>query len=76
MNNKNANELLNKIDKNYEQMSKGQKLLADYILKNYDKAVFLTAAKTWGKWWGSVSLLLSDLQRSWGIKGIRDFRKH
>ena len=45
MNNKNANELLNKIDKNYEQMSKGQKLLADYILKNYDKAVFLTAAK-------------------------------
>ena len=26
MNNKNANELLNKIDKNYEQMSKGQKL--------------------------------------------------
>jgi len=45
VNNKNANELLNKIDKNYEQMSKGQKLLADYILKNYDKAVFLTAAK-------------------------------
>ena len=37
--------MLNKIDKNYEQMSKGQKLLADYILKNYDKAVFLTAAK-------------------------------
>lgn len=75
MNNKNANELLNKIDKNYEQMSKGQKLLADYILKNYDKAVFLTAAKL-GKVVGSVSLLLSDLQRSWGIKGIRDFRKH
>ena len=25
MNNKNANELLNKIDKNYEQMSKGTK---------------------------------------------------
>ncbi len=47
MNNKNTNKLLNKIDKNYEQMSKGQKLLADYILKNYDKAVFLTAAKTW-----------------------------
>ena len=45
MNNKNTNKLLNKIDKNYEQMSKGQKLLADYILKNYDKAVFLTAAK-------------------------------
>ena len=74
MNNKNANELLNKIDKNYEQMSKGQKLLADYILKNYDKAVFLTAAKL-GKVVG-VSLLLLDLQRSWGIKGIRDFRKH
>ena len=46
MNNKNTNKLLNKIDKNYEQMSKGQKLLADYILKNYDKAVFL-CCKTW-----------------------------
>lgn len=75
MNNKNANELLNKIDKNYEQMSKGQKLLADYILKIMTKQYFLPQQNL-GKWWGSVSLLLSDLQRSWGIKGIRDFRKH
>lgn len=41
----NTNDLLNRINKNYSKMSKGQKLLATYITDNYDKAVFLTAAK-------------------------------
>ena len=39
------NELLRKIDQGYLKFSKGQKKLADYIRKNYDKAAFLTAAK-------------------------------
>ncbi len=38
-------DLLTKINNNYSHFSKGQKLLANYILNNYEKAVFLTAAK-------------------------------
>ena len=41
----NTNDLLNRINNHYSSMSKGQKLLATYITDNYDKAVFLTAAK-------------------------------
>ena len=41
----NTNELTNRINQAYSSMSKGQKLLATYITDNYDKAVFLTAAK-------------------------------
>ena len=39
------NELLQKIDDGYARFSKGQKKLADYIRRDYDKAAFLTAAK-------------------------------
>lgn len=39
------NELLQKIDDGYAKFSKGQKKLADYIRRDYDKAAFLTAAK-------------------------------
>lgn len=39
------NHLLGKIDKNMNTFSKGQKLIAEYIQENYDKAAFMTAAK-------------------------------
>ena len=74
MNDKNANELLNKIDKNYEQMSKGQKLLADYILKNYDKAVFLTAAKL-GKVVGVSESTVVRFATQLGYQGYPGFQK-
>lgn len=74
MKNKNANELLNKIDKNYEQMSKGQKLLADYILKNYDKAVFLTAAKL-GKVVGVSESTVVRFATQLGYHGYPGFQK-
>ncbi|MCF0131117.1 MAG: MurR/RpiR family transcriptional regulator [Pseudobutyrivibrio sp.] len=38
-------DLTSRINEMYGKMSKGQKLLANYITDNYDKAVFLTAAK-------------------------------
>ncbi|MEG2520091.1 MAG: MurR/RpiR family transcriptional regulator [Christensenellaceae bacterium] len=38
------NNVMDKIDQEYCKMSKGQKLIAAYILKNYDKAAFMTAA--------------------------------
>lgn len=45
----NSNELNNRMNARYSSMSKGQKKLANYITDNYDKAVFLTAGRNWGK---------------------------
>ncbi|MGI6006901.1 MAG: MurR/RpiR family transcriptional regulator [Ruminococcus sp.] len=41
--------LLSRINQQYSKLSKGQKRLASYITDNYDKAVFLTAAKLGNK---------------------------
>ena len=38
-------ELMKLIQIKFPRLSKGQKLIADFILKNYDKAAFMTAAK-------------------------------
>lgn len=38
------NDLLNRIEKNYFRLSKGQKRIADFILQNYDKVAFMTAS--------------------------------
>lgn len=38
-------DLIHRIEANYKRMSKGQKLIAEYILKNYDKAAFMTASR-------------------------------
>ena len=39
------NDLIHRIRKSMPKLSKGQKLIANYILEHYEKAVFLTAAK-------------------------------
>lgn len=39
------NDLIQRIKKSMPKLSKGQKLIANYILEHYEKAVFLTAAK-------------------------------
>ncbi len=39
------NDLIHRIRKNMPKLSKGQKLIANYILEHYEKAVFLTAAR-------------------------------
>lgn len=39
------NNLINRIHKNRSKLSKGQKLIANYILDHYEKAIYLTAAK-------------------------------
>lgn len=38
-------DLLARINKSYSGFSKGQKLLANYIIDNYDRAAFITASK-------------------------------
>jgi DNA-binding MurR/RpiR family transcriptional regulator len=43
--NDNSKDLMRLIQSRFPRLSKGQKLIAEYILKNYDKAAFMTAAK-------------------------------
>lgn len=38
-------DLMRLIQQKYQRMSKGQKLIAEFILKHYDKAAFMTAAR-------------------------------
>ena len=40
-----SKDLMKLIQMRFPRLSKGQKLIAEYILKNYDKAAFMTAAK-------------------------------
>lgn len=69
----NTNDLLNRINKNYSKMSKGQKLLATYITDNYNKAVFLTAAKI-GKIVGVSESTVVRFAMSLGYKGYPEFQ--
>ncbi|MEW9093854.1 MAG: MurR/RpiR family transcriptional regulator [Clostridiaceae bacterium] len=41
----NKQDLMRTIQTKFPRLSKGQKLIAEYILKHYDKAAFMTAAK-------------------------------
>ncbi|HZK56995.1 MAG TPA: MurR/RpiR family transcriptional regulator [Clostridia bacterium] len=41
----NKRDLLNQIQKRFSEFSKSQKLIARYIIENYDKAAFMTASK-------------------------------
>ena len=70
----NTNDLLNRINKKYSTMSKGQKLLATYITDNYDKAVFLTAAKM-GEIVGVSESTVVRFAMSLGYKGYPEFQK-
>ncbi|MEF9941462.1 MAG: MurR/RpiR family transcriptional regulator [Lachnospiraceae bacterium] len=70
----NSNELLNKIEEKYNKFSKGQKLLATYIVENYDKAVFLTAAKL-GKTVGVSESTVVRFAMQLGYEGYPKFQK-
>lgn len=70
----NTNDLLNRINKHYSKMSKGQKLLATYISDNYDKAVFLTAAKM-GDIVGVSESTVVRFAMSLGYKGYPEFQR-
>lgn len=38
-------DLINQIQQEFSKLSKGQKLIAEFIINNYDKAAFMTASK-------------------------------
>ena len=69
-----SNEVLKKIEENYNSFSKRQKLIADYILKNYDKAAFLTAAKL-GNAVGVSESTVVRFATELGYKGYPGFQK-
>lgn len=42
---KDSKQLIEDIQQQYPRLSKGQKLIAQYLIKNYDKVAFMTASK-------------------------------
>ena len=69
----NTNDLSNRINDAYSKLSKGQKLLATYITDNYDKAVFLTAAKL-GEVVGVSESTVVRFATHLGYKGYPEFQ--
>ena len=69
-----SRELMVRINENYAKMSKGQKKLAAYISENYEKAVFLTAAKM-GETVGVSESTVVRFAVSLGYKGYPEFQK-
>lgn len=74
MGNQSSSELLIRIKERYQKMSKGQKKLAAYITDNYDKAVFLTAAKL-GKVVGVSESTVVRFATQLGYKGYPEFQR-
>lgn len=70
----NTNDLSNRINECYGRLSKGQKRLATYITDNYDKAVFLTAAKL-GEVVGVSESTVVRFATHLGYKGYPEFQK-
>lgn len=69
-----TNELLFRIEEKYKRLSKGQKRLADYVCENYDKAVFLTAARL-GEIVGVSESTVVRFATQLGYKGYPGFQK-
>ena len=67
------NDLSNRINEKFKSMSKGQKLLASYIMDHYDKAVFLTAAKL-GEVVGVSESTVVRFATNLGYKGYPEFQ--
>lgn len=70
----NSEHLLSKMNAQYQKFSKGQKKLAAYIQENYDKAVFLTAAKL-GETVGVSESTVVRFAIYLGYKGYPEFQK-
>ncbi len=68
-----TNDLGNRINEAYGRLSKGQKLLAVYITDNYDKAVFLTAARL-GEMVGVSESTVVRFAMHLGYKGYPEFQ--
>ncbi len=62
------------INAEYNKLSKGQKLIADYILTNYDKAAFMTASKL-GEAVGVSESTVVRFANAIGFEGYRELQE-
>ena len=69
-----TNELQMRIEEKYRDLSKGQKRVEEYVLDNYDKAVFLTAARL-GEVVGVSESTVVRFATQLGYKGYPEFQK-
>lgn len=68
------NELLNRMDEQYSNLSKAQKKLVDYIRTNYDEAAFFTASKL-GEAVGVSESTVVRFATQLGYKGYPEFQR-
>ena len=67
-------DMLQNIQDQYVTLSKGQKRLADFVVKQYDKAVFMTAAKL-GEVVGVSESTVVRFAMTLGFAGYPDFQR-
>ena len=72
--NKQDIDLMHTIQIKFPRLSKGQKLIAEYILKHYDKAAFMTAAKL-GTSVGVSESTVVRLQMNWDLVAILNYKR-
>ncbi len=70
----NNQDLVLRINDKYQKLSKGQKLISEYILNNYDKAAFMTALKLGDKVGVSESTVVR-FAMALGYEGYPDLQK-
>ncbi|NLL82397.1 MAG: MurR/RpiR family transcriptional regulator [Tissierellia bacterium] len=66
--------VIDNIQINYLKMSKGQKIIAEYIISNYDKASFMTAA-TLGSTLNVSESTVVRFANALGYSGYKEFQK-
>lgn len=66
--------ILNNIQSSFNKMSKGQKIIAEFIIHNYDKAAFMTAA-TLGSTLNVSESTVVRFANTLGYSGYRDLQK-
>ncbi len=69
-----AVDLIKNIQNNFNALSKGQKLIAEFIINNYDKAAFMTAASL-GETVNVSESTVVRFANTLGYKGYKDLQK-
>lgn len=67
-------DLIDNIKEKFNSLSKGQKLIAEYLIANYDKAAFMTAASI-GEMVGVSESTVVRFAITLGYNGYRELRK-
>ncbi len=65
--------LIKLLQTNFNKLSKGQKLIAEYIMENYDKAAFMTASKL-GETVGVSESTVVRFANTLGYEGYRELQ--